>query len=83
MWRYVTGAKPPAKKPKTGEEKKDAQKKYETNFKRQFQMKWLGAKGGSVPEEISAALKRIQALAIKHNLPFSQLCEYIIANMNN
>ena len=46
-----------------------------------FQMKWLGAKGGQVPENINSALTRLKAIAVKHNIPFVDLCEYVIANL--
>ena len=46
-----------------------------------FQMKWLGAKGGQVPENVNSALTRLKAIAVKHNIPFVDLCEYVIANM--
>lgn len=46
-----------------------------------FQIKWLGAKGGNIPPEIMDALKKIHALSIKHNIPFPELCDYIIANV--
>lgn len=47
-----------------------------------FQMKWLGGKGGNVPSDISNALERIKKIAISHNIPFVELCDYVIANLN-
>lgn len=47
-----------------------------------FQSKWVGDKGGQVPPNISTALERLKAIALKHNIPFSDLCEYVIANLN-
>lgn len=48
-----------------------------------FQMKWVGEKGGNVPPNVASALERIKAIAIKHNIPYADLCEYIIMNMNS
>lgn len=47
-----------------------------------FQMKWVGDKGGQVPSNISSALQKLKAIAIKHNIPFGDLCEYVILNIN-
>jgi hypothetical protein len=46
-----------------------------------FQMKWVSGKGGNVPSKISDALQRIKMLSIKHNIPYADLCEYIIASL--
>ncbi len=47
-----------------------------------FQSKWLSAKGGSVPPNISSALERLKELSISYNIPFVDLCEYVIAKMS-
>lgn len=47
-----------------------------------FQMKWVGDKGGQVPSNITSALERLKVISIKHNIPFAELCEYVIANLN-
>ena len=47
-----------------------------------FQMKWLGAKGGQVPPTVSSALEKLKSIAVSYNIPFVDLCEYVIANMN-
>lgn len=46
-----------------------------------FQMKWLGAKGGNVPPNIVDALQRLSKISREKNIPFVQLCEYVIANL--
>lgn len=46
-----------------------------------FQMKWLGAKGGNVPPNIVDALQRLAKISHEKNIPFLQLCEYVIANL--
>lgn len=47
-----------------------------------FQIKWLSAKGGQVPESVSSALERLKSIAVTYNIPFVDLCEYVIANIN-
>ena len=46
-----------------------------------FQMKWLGAKGGNVPPTIVDALQRLAKISKEKNIPFIDLCEYVIANL--
>ena len=46
-----------------------------------FQMKWLGGKGGNVPPHISDALQRLSQISKEKNIPFIDLCEYVIANL--
>jgi hypothetical protein len=46
-----------------------------------FQMKWLGSKGGNVPPHISDALQRLARISKEKNIPFIDLCEYVIANL--
>ena len=46
-----------------------------------FQMKWLGGKGGNVPPTISDALQRLAKISKEKNIPFIDLCDYVIANL--
>ncbi|MEN9782172.1 MAG: hypothetical protein RL208_322 [Pseudomonadota bacterium] len=46
----------------------------------EFQSKWLGGKGGSVPQSLMDNLKNIHELALKNGVDFEELCFYLISN---
>lgn len=46
-----------------------------------FQMKWLASKGGKVPPSTSESLQRLAKISKEKNIPFVDLCEYVIANL--
>lgn len=44
-----------------------------------FQSSWLAStKGGVVPSDIMESISKLQTLAIKHKVPFEDLCYYAI-----
>ncbi len=48
-----------------------------------FQNKWLSSeKGGSIPSEIMDSFAKLQKISEDTNVPFEELCAYVIEELN-
>jgi len=49
-----------------------------------FQSKWLSSeKGGTIPNEVMESFEKLQKIAEETNVPFEDLCSYVIEEINN